>query len=73
MSVDTGMYCLDVGQGSCTVLIDRIPGRLKEYQATIVDVGGNGKQLEQWLRHYGVTRIVAIALSHHDRVLKIGA
>ena len=66
MAVDTGMYCVDVGQGSCTVLIDRIPGRPTEYQAAIVDVGGNGKQLAQWLRHYGVTRLVAIALTHHD-------
>jgi beta-lactamase superfamily II metal-dependent hydrolase len=66
MSVDTGMYCLDVGQGSCTVIIDCIPGRPTEFQAAIVDVGGNGKQLAKWLRHYGVTRLVLVALTHHD-------
>lgn len=66
MAVDTAMYCLDVGQGSCTVIVDRIPGRPQEFQAGIVDVGGNGQQLAKWLRHYGVTRLVAIALTHHD-------
>jgi beta-lactamase superfamily II metal-dependent hydrolase len=66
MAVDTGMYCLNVGQGSCTVIIDRVPGRPSEFQAAIVDVGGNGKQLAKWLRHYGVTRIIAVALTHHD-------
>lgn len=66
MTVDTGMYCLDVGQGACTVIVDRIPGRPNEFQASIVDVGGNGKKLANWLRRYGVTRLIAVALSHHD-------
>ena len=66
MAVDTGLYCLEVGQGSCTVLIDRIPGRPAEFQAVIVDVGVTGKQLAKWLKHYGVKRIVAVVLTHHD-------
>ena len=66
MAVSTGVYCLNVGQGSCTVLIDRIPRRGAGFQAAIVDVGGSGKQLARWLKHYGVTRIVTVALTHHD-------
>src|SRR5208282_5331151 len=66
MGVNTGMYCLEVGQGSCIVLIDRVPGRPTESQAALVDVGGDGKQLSKWLDHYGVKRIVTIALTHHD-------
>ena len=66
MAVDTEMYCLDVGQDSCTVIVDRIPGRQKEFQAAIVDVGGNGQKLSKWLRRYGVTRLVTIALTQYD-------
>jgi len=74
MAVDTGLYCLDVGQGSCTVLIDRIPEGSGDNQAVIIDVGGNGEQLATWLKLNRVTRLMAVVLTHHDRdhVLGLG-
>lgn len=63
---DVWFYCLDVAQGSCAVLMDEIPGRPGELQASVVDVAVAGKQLGLWLKQYGVTRIPAIILTHND-------
>ena len=62
-----GMYCLEVGKGSATAIIEPIPNRTPAaFQATIVDVGEKGVRLAQWLQANGVDRIPAILLTHND-------
>jgi len=62
-----GMYCLEVGKGAATAIIEPISNRKPvAYQATIVDVGDKGVRLAQWLQANGVDRIPAILLTHND-------
>jgi glyoxylase-like metal-dependent hydrolase (beta-lactamase superfamily II) len=67
MTVDIGVYCLDVGQGSCAAIIDPIPGgAATSFQACLIDVGVDGDALAEWLQSIGVQRIPLIALTHND-------
>ncbi len=61
------LYCLEVGQGSCAVIVDAIPGAPPDaFQATIVDAGVSGPRLAQWLSHHRIKHIAAIILTHND-------
>jgi beta-lactamase superfamily II metal-dependent hydrolase len=66
IDVRTALYCLEVGQGASAALVEPIPGVANENQATLIDVGANGRRLAAWLA-IRVTRIPAILLSHNDR------
>jgi len=53
--MDLSLYCLNVGQANCLVLLDLLPkGRPGEYQAVVIDVGVDGTRLARWLRDVGV-------------------
>jgi len=65
--MDTSVYCLNVGQANCVAIIDPFPnGSLGHYQASLIDLGVDGKRLAIWLDDIGVRRIPLIALSHND-------
>jgi beta-lactamase superfamily II metal-dependent hydrolase len=59
------LYCLEVGHGACAAILEPRPGLPNECQATLIDVGKNGKRLAGWLRRFRVTRIPAILLTHN--------
>jgi beta-lactamase superfamily II metal-dependent hydrolase len=65
--MDIGVYCLNVGQGTCVAVIDPLPGgRDGQFQASLIDVGCDGNRLADWLRSVEVHRIPLIALTHND-------
>jgi beta-lactamase superfamily II metal-dependent hydrolase len=63
-----GLYCLEVGKGSATAIIEPIPGRSPtECQAVLIDVAEPHVEVAKWLQDVGVKRIAAILLTHNDR------
>jgi glyoxylase-like metal-dependent hydrolase (beta-lactamase superfamily II) len=65
--MDIGVYCLDVGQGSCVAVLDPMPGgKPGQFQASLIDVGTDGNLLADWLASVGVRRLPLIALTHND-------
>jgi competence protein ComEC len=61
------LYCLNVGQANCLVVLDPLPaGGADDSQAVVIDVGVDGTQLARWLRDIGVRHIPLIVLTHND-------
>ncbi len=56
------LYCLDVGQGQCIVLMAQ---SAEGNQAALIDVGVDGKRLARWLKRIKVRRIPLVVLTHN--------
>jgi hypothetical protein len=61
------LYCLDVGQANCLVILDPLANSgVRALQAVVIDVGVDGTRLARWLHDVGVRHIPLIVLTHND-------
>ena len=66
--MSTALYCLNVGQANCLVLL--VPsgaGKPGERAAVVIDVGVDGTALAKWLSSIGVRHLPLVLLTHNDR------
>ena len=65
--MSVALYCLNVGQANCLVLL--VPpqaGTPSGRDAIVIDVGVDGGKLARWLRSIGVRYLPLILLTHND-------
>jgi competence protein ComEC len=66
--MSTALYCLNVGQANCLVLLVPSPGgKPGDRAAVVIDVGADGAELARWLRSVGVRHLPLVLMTHNDR------
>ncbi len=66
--MSVALYCLNVGQANCLVLLVPSPsGKAGDRAAFVIDVGVDGAALAMWLRSVGVRHLPLVLLTHNDR------
>ena len=66
--MSVALYCLNVGQANCQVLLLPTPsGKPGDRAAVVIDVGVDGAKLAQWLSSVGVRHLPLVLLTHNDR------
>lgn len=66
--MSVALYCLNVGQANCLVLLVPSPsGKAGDRAAVVIDVGVDGAALARWLRSVGVRHLPLVLLTHNDR------
>jgi competence protein ComEC len=66
--MSTALYCLNVGQANClVVLVPSQSGKPGDRAAIVIDVGVDGAELAKWLTSVGVRHLPLVLLTHNDR------